>query len=180
LSLAITKSPVSLSICTVGTYVITKKQLFYWHSACLDNLHHMKIRTVPTTKFALLCAALGAALLMFADKANAFTIRDADASPGHGDRSSYVDHLGGMPIVRSDERANGQYFHSGNLTPHIVLPNHMDARKVDGRSVEVITIPSIGGVPSPGTPRVPDGGITAMLLGTALGALGIARRYIRT
>jgi hypothetical protein len=178
LSLAITKFPVSLSICTVGTYVITKKQLFYWHSACLDNLHHMKIRTVATTKFALLCAALGAALLMFADKGNAFTV--ADASSGHGDRSSYVAHLGGMAIVRSDERANGQYFPSGNLTPHIVLPNHVDARKVDGRSVEVITIPSIGGVPSPGTTRVPDGGVTAMLLGTALGALGIARRYIRT
>jgi len=49
-----------------------------------------------------------------------------------------------------------------------------------GRSVGVITIPTIGGVPGPGTGRVPDGGITAMLLGTALGALGIARRYIRS
>jgi hypothetical protein len=140
----------------------------------------MKIRTVPTTKFALLCAALVAALLMFADSANAFSIRDADAAPGHGDRSTYVDHLAGMAVVRSDERANGQYFRPGNLTPHIVLPNHMDPRNAGDRSVEVITIPSISGVPSPGTPRVPDGGITAMLLGTALGALGIARRYIRT
>ena len=30
----------------------------------------------------------------------------------------------------------------------------------------------------PGTPGVPDGGTTAMLLGAALSALGIARRYI--
>jgi hypothetical protein len=30
----------------------------------------------------------------------------------------------------------------------------------------------------PGTPGVPDGGTTVMLLGAALGALGIARRYM--
>jgi len=43
---------------------------------------------------------------------------------------------------------------------------------------ETITIPSVGGIPGSGT--VPDGGITAMLLGAALGVLGIARRYLRT
>jgi hypothetical protein len=32
----------------------------------------------------------------------------------------------------------------------------------------------------PGVPGVPDGGTTAMLLGTALSALGIARRYIKS
>jgi hypothetical protein len=30
----------------------------------------------------------------------------------------------------------------------------------------------------PGVPGVPDGGITVMLLGTALGALGLARRFL--
>jgi hypothetical protein len=30
----------------------------------------------------------------------------------------------------------------------------------------------------PGVPGVPDGGVTAMLLGTALGALGLARRFL--
>jgi len=30
----------------------------------------------------------------------------------------------------------------------------------------------------PGVPGVPDGGITAMLLGTAFGALGLARRFL--
>jgi hypothetical protein len=31
----------------------------------------------------------------------------------------------------------------------------------------------------PGTPGVPDGGTTVMLLGTALGALGMARRFLK-
>jgi hypothetical protein len=139
----------------------------------------MKIRTVPTTKLALLCAALVAALLMFSDRAQAFSIRDADASPGYGHRSTYLDHLAGMAVVRSEERANGQYFRPGNLTPHIVLPDHLDPRNADGGSIEVIRTPIIGGAPNPVGGRVPDGGITAMLLGTALGVLGIARRYIR-
>jgi hypothetical protein len=145
----------------------------------------MKIRTVPTNKLALLCAALVAALLMFVDKAGAVSIRDAHESglakfgapSRYSDGSIYVRHLIGMAL-RSYERPNIQYFPSDNSTRHVVLPDHMNA----GRSVGVITIPTIGGVPSPGsgTPRVPDGGITAMLLGTALGALGIARRYLRS
>jgi hypothetical protein len=134
----------------------------------------MKIRTVLTTKLSLLCAALVAALLMFADKANAVSIRDADASLGYGDRSTYVNHLADVALS-SDKRSNGQYFPSDNVRPNVVLPDHMNA----GRSVEVITSPIIGGVPGGVGGPVPDGGITAMLLGAALGALGIARRYIR-
>ena len=50
----------------------------------------------------------------------------------------------------------------------------------------IITIPATAGgyglsgwtLFGPGTPGVPDGGTTVMLLGTALGVLGIARRYI--
>ena len=53
----------------------------------------------------------------------------------------------------------------------------------------IITIPAVGlagqnyGLSGwtlfgPGVPAVPDGGATVMLLGAALGALGIARRYI--
>jgi VPDSG-CTERM motif len=178
------KSFVSINICPVGTYGIIKKQLFYWHSACFYNLRHMIIKTVPTTKLALLCAALVAALLMFANQASAVSIRDAHefgfakfgAPSRYSDGSTHVNQLIGIAL-RNDERSNGQYFPSDNSTRHVVLPDHMNA----GRSVGVITIPSIGGVPIPGsgTGRVPDGGITAMLLGTALGALGIARRYIR-
>ena len=50
----------------------------------------------------------------------------------------------------------------------------------------MITIPATAGgyglsgwtLFGPGVPGVPDGGITAMLLGTALGALGLARRFL--
>jgi VPDSG-CTERM motif len=50
----------------------------------------------------------------------------------------------------------------------------------------IITIPSLGGfcgltewtLFGPGVPRVPDSGITAMLLGMALSVLGLAKRYI--
>jgi hypothetical protein len=139
----------------------------------------MKIRTVPTTKIALLCAALVAALLTFADKASAVSIRDTHefglakfGSPSHSsDGSTYVRHLIGMGPRH--EMSNGQYFPSDISVRHVVLPDHMNA----DRSVQVITTPIISGVPSG---RVPDGGITAMLLGAALGALGIARRYLRT
>jgi VPDSG-CTERM motif len=143
----------------------------------------MKITTVPTTKLALLCAALVAALLMFADKASAVSIRDAhefglakfDASSRHSDGSTYINNLIGMAL-RSNEMANRQYFRSDNSMRRVVLPDHINA----GRSVGVITIPTIGGVPAPGSGAVPDGGITAMLLGGALGVLGIARRYLKT
>ena len=132
----------------------------------------MKTRTVPTTKLALLCAALIAALLMFANKASAVSIRDASH---YGDGSTYVRHLIGM-APRHDEMSNGQYSSSDISSRHVVLPDHTNA----DRSVRVITTPIIGGDPSPvGGGRVPDGGITAMLLGTALGVLGIARRYIK-
>ncbi|HZR63884.1 MAG TPA: VPDSG-CTERM sorting domain-containing protein [Terriglobales bacterium] len=52
----------------------------------------------------------------------------------------------------------------------------------------IITIPLLGPLGhalsgwilfGPGTPGVPDGGTTAMLLGTALGALGMARRFLK-
>jgi hypothetical protein len=51
----------------------------------------------------------------------------------------------------------------------------------------VITIPATAGgyglsgwtLFGPGVPGVPDGGTTAMLLGTALGALGMARRFLK-
>jgi hypothetical protein len=51
----------------------------------------------------------------------------------------------------------------------------------------IITIPATAGryglsgwtLFGPGVPGVPDGGMTAMLLGTALSALGMARRYLK-
>ena len=141
----------------------------------LFTMQHMRITLIPTTKLTFLCTALAGALLTFSNGAQALSIRDADASLGHRGRPTYVNHMTDLTglAVRSDERFNGQSFSSGNSTRHVVLPDHMNA----DRSVQVITTPIISGVPSG---RVPDGGITAMLLGTALGVLGIARRYIRS
>jgi VPDSG-CTERM exosortase interaction domain len=144
----------------------------------------MKIRTIPTTKLALVCAALVAALFMFADKASAVSIRDAHelgsvqsgVTSRHSEGSTYINHLIGMAL-RGDERANGQYFRSDYSTRHALLPDPRNGWNAQGRSIEVIRIPNPGGVPGSGT-GVPDGGITAMLLGTALGALGMARRYM--
>jgi hypothetical protein len=135
----------------------------------------MKITTVPTTKLALLWTALVVAWFMLSDRANAVSIRDAHefgASSRYSDGSTYINNLIGMAL-RSNEMANGQYVR-GTSTPHVLVID----RALNSR--ETITIPSIGGGPSPGSGAVPDGGITAMLLGAALGALGIARRYLKT
>jgi protein with PEP-CTERM/exosortase system signal len=143
----------------------------------------MKIKTVPTTKLALFWTALVVAWFMLSDRASAVSIRDAHelglvqfgASSRHSDGSTYINNLIGMAL-RSHEMANGRYFPSDNSMRRVVLPDHINA----GRSVGVITTPIIGGAPKPGSGAVPDGGITAMLLGGALGVLGIARRYLRT
>jgi len=133
----------------------------------------MKIRTVPTTKLALLCAALVAALLMFADKASAVSIRGAhELGLINNDRSSYANHLISM-------------HNDFNQTPQAVLADPMNSGYA-GNVREVITIPRpaivrLSGVPTTGTGTpAPDGGTTVMLLGAALGALGIARRYLKT
>lgn len=137
----------------------------------------MKIRTVPATKLAsLLCTTVIGALLIFSDKANAINIRDVHepgsvqfgAASRHSDGSTYVSHLTGMAI-RGD---NNQYLRTETLTPRVAF-DRMNVQTAGGR----ITVPLPGGLPGSGT-GVPDGGITAMLLGTALGALGMARRYI--
>jgi hypothetical protein len=139
----------------------------------------MKIKTVPTTRLALFCTALVVAWFMLSDRANAVSIRDAHelglvqfgASSRHSDGSTYINNLIGMAF-RSNEMANRQYFRSDTSTPHTFVID----RALNNR--ETITIPIVGGVPGSGA--VPDGGITAMLLGAALGVLGIARRYLRT
>lgn len=152
---------------------------FFLAQSLLSNWRHMKIRTVPATRSALLCTALVAAWFMLSDRANAVSIRDArvqvGASSRQSDGSTYVNNLIGMAL-RSNEMANEQHFHSVNPRPNAVLFDHMNTwQALGGR--EIITVPMPGGGPGPS--GVPDGGITAMLLGAALGALGIARRYLR-
>jgi hypothetical protein len=140
----------------------------------------MKIKTVPITRLALFWTVLVVAWFMLSDRANAVSIRDAHelglakfgASSRHSDGSTYINNLIAMAL-RSNEMSNGQYVRSDTSTPHVLV---IDRALNYG---ETITIPSLGGVPKPGSGAVPDGGITAMLLGAALGALGIARRYLR-
>ena len=73
----------------------------------------------------------------------------------------------------SDDRGEtitGDVWYIGNLSGDITIPG---------------TLPNGFGHLSgwtlfgPGVPGVPDGGTTVMLLGTALGALGMARRFLK-
>lgn len=146
----------------------------------------MKIKTVPTTRFALISTALVVAWFTLSNSASAVGIRDAHelglmqlgASARHGDGSTYINNLIGMALS-SSERANQQYVRTDTSAPRVLVIDRALNRR------ETITMPSIGVVPGSSWVnstwgRVPDGGITAMLLGAALGALGIARRYLRT
>jgi hypothetical protein len=140
----------------------------------------MKIKTLPAISLSsLLCTAVVGALLMFSNRASAVSIRDArelalarSGTPSrYSDRSIYIDNLIGMAL-RGNETSNKQNFRSDASTRHtFVIDRAVPSRKA-------ITIPSLSGVPSPGTGAVPDGGTTAMLLGAALSALGMARRYM--
>jgi hypothetical protein len=120
----------------------------------------MRITLIPTIKLAFLCTALAGALLTFSNSASAFSIRDAGMSSGY-----------------SEERVNVLYLRPDNSRLQAVLTDHTNAHNAIG-SRETITAPTLGGVPGKGT-GVPDGGMTAMLLGGALSLLGVARRYIR-
>ena len=68
---------------------------------------------------------------------------------------------------------NGSSFHAevwyiGNLSGDITIPGINGTLNLGGWTLF-----------GPGVPGVPDGGTTAMLLGAALGALGMARRFLK-
>jgi hypothetical protein len=143
------------------------------------------MKIISTTKLALLCTAIAGALLTFSSSARAVTIGE-----GHefgfvnfgihsidGDRLTYVNRLANM-AVRGDEGANGHYLRPATPISRAVVTDHRNGWNAGSR--EIVTVPIIGGAPGGLGGRVPDGGITVMLLGAGLGALGIARRYIRT
>lgn len=145
----------------IGVYELNGRSPAFGTALALTSSRHMRTTLIPTIKLALLCTVL-AGTLTVSDNASAFSIRDVGASSGSSDGSTYINHLTGM-AVRSDERAN-----VWSLRP--------DNSRLPIGSREIITIPSPGGGPGG---AVPDGGTTVMLLGAALGALGMARRYIR-
>ena len=183
------------------------------------------MKLISTTKLALLCTAVCAAMFAFSSNANALTIGDDHEigfvefgiPSGDQDRLNYVNHLIGMALGSQDDFL-GQHFTRSNNDfgplPPAVLAGHVNGTstsidlgagglytylfaKYDGPNYGsevwyvgdlsgVITIPATAGryglsgwmLFGPGSQGVPDGGTTAMLLGAALSALGVARRYI--
>ncbi len=153
------------------TYGLNERPLAFGTALAFLSRRHMRTTLIPTIKLALLCTVLAGAFLTFSASAYAFSIRDVGASAGSSDESTYVNHLAGM-AVRSEERANVWSLRPDNLSTQMTDRNTAGSR-------EIITIPSPGGGPGGVGGGVPDGGTTVMLLGAALGALGMARRYIR-
>jgi VPDSG-CTERM motif len=137
----------------------------------------MRTTLTSTIKLAFLCTALAGAVFTFSNNASAVTIRNPAASSGYGDRSTYVNHLSGMAI-RSNERANLQYFRADNSPSQAMWADRMNVATASSFR-ENISVPLPGGGPGGVGGSVPDGGITAMLLGAALGVLGMARRYLK-
>jgi hypothetical protein len=142
----------------------------------------MKRSILRTIKLPLLCTALFS-VVAFSQNVRGLTIGGSDElgfanfgiPSGDPHRLTYVNHLIGMSRV-TEEGVN-------HATPRAV-DNHVNSGQAgDLRRVIQVSRPAIvprlsitppGGAGGKG---VPDGGITAMLLGAALGALGIARRF---
>lgn len=82
----------------------------------------MKINIIRTTKLAMLCTAVCAAMLAFSHNANALTIGDAHElgfvnfgiPSGDQDRTNYVNHLIGMGLGTSDQAFGQTFFRSNN------------------------------------------------------------------
>jgi hypothetical protein len=68
------------------------------------------------------------------------------------------------------ERVTNQLWYVGDLSGDVTIPG---TGAIEGMTLIGWTLFGTG------VPGVPDGGTTAMLLGTALGALGMARRFLK-
>src|SRR5438477_803978 len=62
----------------------------------------------------------------------------------------------------------GRVWYIGNLSGDITIPQTQGGNDLTGWTLF-----------GPGVPGVPDGGTTVMLLGAALGTLGMARRFLK-
>jgi hypothetical protein len=74
---------------------------------------------------------------------------------------TYTDQVGNGGAI-------GEVWYIGNLSGDITIPVSVLGRRITGWTLF-----------GTGVPGVPDGGTTAMLLGAALGALGMARRFLK-
>ncbi len=140
---------------------------------------NMKLKTIPTNKLALLCAAFCAAMLAFSHNANALRV-PMPSSPTttlgffpdpHVGTTIDLNAIGGTftyLFAKYDGQNDvSQVWNISGLTGVITIP--ADGPNGYGLSGWILFGP---------TGQVPDGGTTVMLLGAALGVLGMARRYI--
>ena len=144
-------------------------------------IYYMKTDII-STKLALLFTVLAGTLLAFSHSSSAVTIGSAHELgfvrsgilSGDANQLAYVNQLVGMALG-ADHNANGRhYFRSDNDFSPTTQVRQVDNGFYRGDLGERITVP----VPGGGGTQVPDGGATVMLLGAALGALGMVRRYM--
>ena len=205
------------------------------HRSCFYNCN-MKLKMIPTNKFALLCAAICAVMLAFSQNASASPSPEPPSislafddshvvgtiTPGApadpADVATYINFMtalapggsgtfSGQTITRSTNTfgslptasATGAVSGTGTTIDLNALGTFTYLfAKYDGQNdnslvwniaglTGVLTIPAFGPLGyglsgwilfGPTGTGVPDGGATVMLLGAALGALGIARRYL--
>jgi hypothetical protein len=103
----------------------------------------MKIKLISTTKLALLCTAVCAAMFAFSNNANALTIGDDHEigfvefgiPSGDQDRLNYVNHLIGMALGSEDD-ALGQHF-TRSTNDFGTLPTAVLAGHVNGTSTSI-------------------------------------------
>jgi VPDSG-CTERM motif len=128
-----------------------------WSGACFCVCAAGQTMTRSSNGFANLPNA-DASILAQSDPQNPSTTIDL----GAGGTYTYL-------FAKYDGRNdNSQVWYVGDLSGIITIP--ANCPRNHGLSGWILF--------GPGTPGVPDGGTTVMLLGAALGALGIARRYI--
>ena len=92
------------------------------------------------------------------------------ALSGNGASISIGSGLYSYLFAAYSQGSNTQYvvWYIGNLSGDITIPSELGNSLLIGWTLF-----------GPGGQGVPDGGTTAMLLGTALGALGMARRFLK-
>jgi hypothetical protein len=138
----------------VAPYINFMIGLATGHSGTFHNPPHTQTITRSTNLFASLPNAL---------VPGAVSGTDTTIDLGAGGVFSYL-------FAKYDgQRDISQVWYVGNLSGIVTIP--LDGPLGHGLSGWILFGPG-------GTPSVPDGGTTVMLLGAALGALGIARRYL--
>jgi hypothetical protein len=92
------------------------------------------------------------------------------ALTGHGTNITIGSGIYSYVLAQYGKGVNsvGQAWYIGNLSGDITIPATTGSMRLTRWKLF-----------GPGVPGVPDGGTTVMLLGAALGALGIARRFLK-